>query len=54
MVLNVTSSAAAALRVDTHDVRATDARRQATAYLPDFFGPTITAVLGVPATENHS
>jgi hypothetical protein len=54
MVLNVTWSAAQALRLETHDVRAPDARRQATAYLPDFAGPTIADALGVPATENHS
>jgi len=54
MVLNVTSSAAAELRLETHDVRAPDAQCQATAYLPDFAGPTIAAALGVPATENHS
>lgn len=53
MVLNVTTSAAAALRVETPDVRAPDARRQATAYLPEFAGPTIADAIGVPATENH-
>lgn len=56
MVLNVPTSAAAALRVETLDVRAPDARHQATAtgYLSDFAGPTITDAIGVPAPENHS